>query len=234
MSDCIVNEKGNMITKVKEELCVFHKIVLYCLNISYKASSFYTAVRVSVHITIELLGIIATYVAAEVMNVLAGTMEGNATRTICILFIVMFWIEILSKLFNDLKSYCSGMHEALVSNYLNMYIMQKAAKADIEFYDSPDYYDMITAVKRDSPAVGSIVWNIINGVASLVTFISAFIILGQKNYFVALIVFVAIIPLTIVEQQFTKSIYNWELSHIKEQRKMGYLQRTFCKFPFFY
>lgn len=208
----------------KKELQIFLTMVLYCIKISYKASPFYTVVRVVVHVAVEVLGIIATYVAAGVMNILAGNLKGNAAEIICVLFMVMLLVEILSKLFNDIKSYCSGMHETLVSNYLNMYIMEKAAKADIEFYDSPDYYDMITAVKDDSHAVGSIVWNIINGLGSLVAFISAFFILSHRSYVIALIISAAVIPLTIVEQKFTKNIYNWELRHIKEQRKMGYLQ----------
>ena len=111
----IADEKEDM---RKKELQIFLTMVLYCIKISYKASPFYTVVRVVVHVAVEVLGIIATYVAAGVMNILAGNLKGNAAEIICVLFMVMLLVEILSKLFNDIKSYCSGMHETLVSNYL--------------------------------------------------------------------------------------------------------------------
>ena len=51
-----------------------------------------------------------------------------------------------------------------------------------------------------------------------------FIMIIQKYPAIAIVIIFSMIPSAIIKQMFTKSIYKWDLEHVSEQRKMGYLQ----------
>lgn len=214
-----------MVKKAKDIIVDFIGIVAYCLSLSFQASRLYTAVRIIARLFSAMATIMLTFLASELINVLAGEAGNkNGKTAVVILCLGILAVNLITVLLNKINEYCLGMHNEILKNYLNIYTMEKSLSADIEYYDSPVFYDAIESVKRDTYSIVNIVWNIIDGLSAVITFISACILICRANPLYAIIIIVTFIPSTIVNQRFTKYMYIWELDHVKEQRRMGYLQ----------
>lgn len=216
-----------MDNKIKNAVTDFWGTVIYCFKLSYKASAFYTVFRMVARIFFAIITIVSTYIMSRLMEVLAGASGGKESGSVIVgLFIFILITGVAIKVVNEINQYCTGMHNIILSNYLNIYTMEKSVTADVEYFDSPVFYDAIESVRRDNYAIVNIMWNVIDGSSSIITFLSTFIIISRKNFWFAFLVILTIIPSAIVNKKYTKYIYNWELEHIKEQRRMGYLQHV--------
>jgi len=221
----MTQKRRYMIKKVKDVIVDFISIVLYCLRLSNKASKLYTIVRIISRFSGAISVMVNTYLASELLNILAGKVgKDNAKLEIFFFSISFIIVNLVVAVLYKINEYCSGIHNEILKNYLCMSTMKKAMSVDVEYFDSPVFYDTIESVKHDSYSIVNIVWNTIDGLSAFITFISAFIIISHKNMLYTTAIIITIIPSTIVNQYFIKYVYNWDLMHIKEQRKMGYLQ----------
>ena len=203
----------------------FVYIILFCLKISFKASGMYTLIRMFFCFFIEILAVVSTYLSSQVINALSGQIKyHNVFERVIVLLVAIFAVAVLLKICNEMNSYCSSRHSDILGNFLNLQMMKRSATVDLEFYDSPSFYDSIESVRRDSRAIITIVWNTINGLGSIIMSLCIFIMIIQKYPAIAIVIIFSMIPSAIIKQMFTKSIYKWDLEHVSEQRKMGYLQ----------
>lgn len=211
-----------MIPRIKGAVTEFLHTVMYCLKLSYRASGFYTIFRLLARFAQTALAIGMTWLTGRTADALTGAAEGGM-KTVLWLFGMVLLVKLGTKVFSDMNQYCMSMHNDILQNYLNRYTMGEAVKADMEYYDSPAFYNTIESVKRDSYAVTAIVWNMIDGAGALVTFITAFVMISRNYFLFALLLTFTALPSAIVSRKYTKSVYSWDLQHIDEQRRMGYL-----------
>jgi len=193
------------------------------MKLSYRASAFYTIFRLFARFASTALTIGMTWFTGRMADALTGAAEGGM-RTVLWLFGGILAVKLGTKVFSDMNQYCMSMHNEILQNYLNQYTMGEAVKADMEYYDSPAFYNTIESVRRDSYAVTGIVWKMIDGAGALMTFVTAFAMISRKYFLFALLMTFTAIPSAIVSRKYTKSVYSWDLQHIDEQRRMGYLQ----------
>lgn len=209
--------------RIKDTVTQFIRTIIYCMKLSYRASAFYTIFRLFARFASTALTIGMTWFTGRMADALTGAAEGGM-RTVLWLFGGILAVKLGTKVFSDMNQYCMSMHNEILQNYLNQYTMGEAVKADMEYYDSPTFYNTIESVRRDSYAVTGIVWKMIDGAGALMTFVTAFAMISRKYFLFALLMTFTAIPSAIVSRKYTKSVYSWDLQHIDEQRRMGYLQ----------
>jgi len=196
-------------------------VLLYCLQISWRASRLYTLVRVFSKIAIAAIGIGLAFVSRNLFNTLTGDVDAVATLLQYSVFLAI--LTIMRLLTEKLAEYCEGMHNDVLSNHVQRELMEKSINADVGFYDSPKFYDAIQSVRGDSFAVVNVVWSAMDGVSACVTLISSFAILCGINALYGIIVVAAAIPSTVMSRLYTKTLYHFGLAHIQDERKMDYL-----------
>lgn len=199
--------------------------VLYCIKLSCKASAFYTIVRIITRFFISFSAIFLTFLTSKTISALTmGVAKEQLKSDVIFLFALILFVNIAQRVLNELDRYCTHLQNMMLSHYMNMYIMEKMANIDIECYDSPAFYDTMEAVKRDNYVITTVLWNVFDAISSMVAFCGIFVVVSSYKIWFALVIFLAIIPSAVINQRYTKFIYNWDLKNIKEQRSMGYIQ----------
>lgn len=210
---------------MKKMIISFGKNIFYCIKLSFKASKFYSIIRFASRIMNSLSVVGLTFLTSMLINNIVAGMDKEEVRVnVIVLSISILLFRVGVSLISKFDEYCTSMHNEVLLNYINIRIMKKSMDVDLEYYDSPEFYDSIEELKRDSYAITNIVWNVIDGISSFITVVCSFAIICQLNIACGLVMVTAIIPSTIANQKFTKLIYNWGLNHIKEQRQLSYLQ----------
>lgn len=197
----------------------------FCIKLSWKASKLYTIIRIISRILQSIISMVLIYMSKTVFDFLtSGSQNPNRKFDLVIYLVIILLLHLVVIVINNVSGYCMGIHNDILSNYINMTVMDKALYIDISNFDSPKYNDKFEAIQRDSYSMINIVWNAIDGIGSLITAFSSFFILCNYNIFFGIIIVAASIPSSITNLKYTKSVYKWSLDYIHQERKMGYLR----------
>ncbi|SHI24664.1 ATP-binding cassette, subfamily B [Sporobacter termitidis DSM 10068] len=77
--------------------------------------------------------------------------------------------------------------------------------------------------KRSVLSVISVLWSGLSCVSALITLICALLIIGKVSIPLTVLLVAVSLPSAILNQTYTKKLYQWNLTHIKEERQMNYL-----------
>ncbi len=203
----------------------FMSAVIYCMRLSWETSPLYSLIRAFAYIANALLPFVTLYASKYLLDMLAAA--GHAEQPFAdavFLLLAISGVSVFKLMLNKLIQYTQNIHNELMANRIQIGLMTKSMSIDMEFFDSPDYMDAMQATMVDSSALTNIVWNIFSGVSSIVSLISAFIMIGVENWLYSIVLTIASIPSALMSRRYTKALYGWRLSHTKEDRKMGYIQ----------
>ncbi len=196
----------------------------YCLSLSWKSSKLYTIIRLLGKIILPVTGILSSFIVKYIIDLLSGTLVVPDKRLMLILLVTStLLIGLVSVVVKKTVSYAEGIHNDILERHITLSMMDKSIEADLELFDNPIFYDKFTSVKRDSYATTYILWNALDCISSLITFLSAFIILSTSNWIYGVLMVFAAFPSAIAGQKYTKILYHLGLSQIKDERKKSYL-----------
>ena len=198
----------------------------WCIKLAWKASSFYTIVRLTCETALPITTILASYLGRDVLDSLvSGSYDVKMkTRVVIMLLVVLLLISLSKSLLRNADSYCQTMHEAKLDYRLSILMMDRTISADIEFFDKPEYYDQITIANRDSYAAKHLLWNTISIVSGIVSFSFVFTALSSANFIYGLAMLMAAIPSSIAAKRYTKSMYSLTVDQMRKERQMNYCQ----------
>jgi len=219
----------NMIIKIRraiEFIPEFLKTLKWCLSLSWQMSKFYTVARIFTEIIAPILIIITAFIGRQVINLLAGQAEFNLSSEYMLIILLsgICIIAIIRGLSQNVSQYYRSMHEDMMNAKIATIIMDHALKADLEFFDNPEYYDKLNSTNRDSYAINHVVWNTMSIVSSAVSFVIAFVVLSQMSLLYGISLVIVAIPASIIAASFTKVLYGLSLEQINGLRQMGYIQ----------
>lgn len=138
--------------------------------------------------------------------------------------LILSLLSILKIVSSKFSQYIQTIHNELMQNDIQAELMTKSMGLDVEFFDTPEHMDAMQAVRVDSMIIPNIVWNTISGLSSCVAFVSAFVMLSNKNLYYAVLVTLSGIPFTYYNQKYAKDIYQWRLLHMSQERESAYIQ----------
>jgi len=203
---------------------LFHSII-WCLSLCWKASKFYTVLRIIAGIATPLIAITLAFVGKHIIDLLAG--QGvfiQEVRSLVFLLIGLFALSILRMFIQKAVQYCQAMHEDILNGRLSLIIMDRSLSADLEYFDNPAYHDKLKAATNDSYSIVYIIWNVMSTISATISFTGAFLVLSQVNLLYGLVILFAALPSSIIAVRYTKLLYMLSLEQINGQRQMGYIQ----------
>jgi ABC-type multidrug transport system fused ATPase/permease subunit len=208
---------------MSERIKTFQTALAYCIRLTWNTSPLYAIVRAFVYLANALLPFTTIYASKYLIDTLSIAANRDFNKAVILLFVIC-GIQVIRTLLNKLSQYIQNIQNELISNKIRLTLMEKTMSMDMEYFDSPDYMDMLQAVNIDSYALQNIVWNMFTGASGIVSLLSAWIMISTENWLFALIVTVAAIPAAVMSQKYTKALYGWRISHTGEDRKMNYIQ----------
>lgn len=213
------------ITAIKNHITEYIGALFYCMELSWKASKYYTTFRILYGILLPVLGIINAFLGKYLLDLFAGTFKvQNRYGVLLFLMVAIFIIGFLQRGGRTLEQYAQSMHDNILSETLAIKIMDCSTKADLENFDNTVYYDKLQAAARDSFSLIHIMWNALLFLSSFISFIGIFAVLWVANPFFGILLTVAAIPSTAMSMKYTKSIYHLSMEQLKNERKKGYFQ----------
>ena len=132
-----------------KNISAFIKTILFCLQLSWKSSRFYTAIRLLFRTASPLLPLLSSFALKYLIDRLAGAGEGTGLAALLPYVGVICACSALSMALETISQYCEAMHGELLSRYLRLEMMEISLTADIEIYDNKEFYNQFTALKQD-------------------------------------------------------------------------------------
>lgn len=214
----------NMLGKVKE----FGNIVFFCFKVSWLASKKYLLIRSLIEIVIAVIPFSMIVLRKEFLNFLVSIPGTDVTSSISIyklsiLLSLMLLLSVVNRIITKAKDYFGGIHKDLITRMIETQIAEKSANLDLSYFDSAKFYNEMNNAKRDSNALQTLSWFVMDALRSGIQFIVSFIILAKLNFVFAILLIATGVPSIISEKSFAEVIYRWQRNHMPEERKMGYI-----------
>ncbi len=200
--------------------------LVWCLAIAWKASPFYTAVRIMSEMLRPVWTVYVALIGKSILDILAREKPcDNPYRLVFILLFSLFAVSLGNLLTSKASQYCQVVLNDMVHNEMATILMSRALESDIEFFDNPKYYDIITLANRDSQAVINVLWQMLNSIGAIATLGIVFFTVSQNNLFYGICMIIAAFPASVISARQTKRLYRLNHAQVSEGRKMDYCQR---------
>lgn len=201
----------------------FVSTFFYCIKLSFQASKFYAIFRILYSAAWALITLAVTYVGKMIIDELVGMNKDSDMRRLIFLLAVVSILTIAMDAAGKINDYIVSMHNELLTTTVNMKLMNISSTADMEFFDSPEYYDAFEMVKNDTYAVLGVVWSVMLFISYAISLGSALLVVSGVNISFGIIVIAATVPTGIISKKYAKELYFWDIEHIDEQRKLNYI-----------
>lgn len=222
----MIQEKENAAhTGQGKRLFTFFSAVTDCLILSWRTSRLYTLLRLLCSLIPPLLTLVTALLGKFIIDLLTGVLAVPAPTVYLFLFMGgLLAANIFRSLLQKVQLYTQSMHSDIINKELALYIMDKAGKADLEYFDNADYYDKISSCTRDSSVIANLLWNTITAISATFSVVISFVALGRLSIFYSIVILCACVPSSIVAVRYTRAIYSLSLEQINGERQKNYLQ----------
>lgn len=207
---------------MKEPLSGLFRDIGFCIQLSWNTSKRYTVARIFIQVLSALLPLGVIVITKQIFDTLASGRPD--VINMFVFYIVLYLsLQLLTIISQRIGNYFQQIHDGMLENYLNQFIIKKSGIIDICYYDCPSYYDKLRIMRSNSMAITKSVWDIVTLISSIVTFIAAFIIIINFSLLYSIIIVVSYIPIAISEQIYMQKLYNWQVENVGEERKLQYI-----------
>lgn len=155
---------------------------------------------------------------------LAGTelVQSALTGTLSIVGLT----ALCSVLFLACRGFASLAREAqgfAVSDYMDRLIHAQAVRADLEFYESPAYFDTLQRARQyGTQRPAQVAGNVLMSLRSGALLAGIVFLMATINAWLLLLIGVAIVPALLIRLYFTRMQYDWQNSRIQMERRASY------------
>ena len=208
-----------------KEGAAYIRMLLYCIRLSWRASSLYTLLRLLYELLPPILGLVNSFLGKYVLDSLAGGESSHALPQFVLLAGMIVTIRLIQNPLEKSSQYVQMMHNELLGQELSLSLMECATKVDLEYFDNTDYYDKLQAASRDTYAITQTLWNVMSFLGELLSFVAVFVVLWARQPLYALLLVPTAIPYGIASTKYTKSLYQLSMEQMNVERKKAYIQR---------
>lgn len=203
----------------------FFEFFQLSLIAAWKASPFYTMVRILSEIFQPFMSLAAVFCGKKVLDILSGSeVNDNLYTALFVQLLILATLTLANIFISKIVQYCQTTLEDMIQNEVSVKLMSKALEIDLEYFDNPEYYDKISAATRDSRVVVDILWRVLSCIGAITTLCASLVTICMESYIYGICMIVAAVPSSVIGARYTKRMYQLSLSQINERRKMDYCQ----------
>lgn len=203
----------------------YFKLLFGSFHLFWESSSKYTLI---LFLIIPLQGIIPTLsitFAKNTVDIITQSVNTHKFNS-SIIFPLVSWIitYIIAGILNPVSTYVQGGMTDKLINKINLKLMNKSNEIkDISYFEKAEFYDEIQILQEEAAwrPVNLIVF-FLDVLKGLITMISAFVLLAEFNLFIALLLFLSLIPQTIVHYKLQEEAFENMVTKSPLARKLKY------------
>lgn len=162
-----------------------------------------------------------------------GGAQGAFLKTIYLL-LALLGINILSNILTTAINIIQTLLGDIVSNQINVKVMEKSVSLDLFYYENPMFYDMLTRAQREAshkPLI--IVSQIFDLMKNIITISSMIVVLFRLHWLAVVILAATSIPYSLTQQKYARKGYSLLFGQTQDSRKMFYLNNILTSINFF-
>ena len=191
-----------------------------CISISWNASALFTVIRMVSKVITPLCSLVFSYLSKNLIDELTLTQSRNVIFYTVLLIILFSMIGLIMRKISD---YSENIHDALIGKQIQTLIMDQMKTADIKFFDDPDYLNSYSFASTNVYAVTNLLWNIIDLVASIISFAIIIVSIAKLNIIYGLLVLLTALPTAVASRYFTQKGFDLTREQLTLERKKNYL-----------
>lgn len=132
-------------------------------------------------------------------------------------------VELLSILIQSVSNIASEYQSTLVSDHINDVIHAKSVAVDLEYYESPKYYDTLHRAQQEASSRPiSIVRGLTQLIQNAISIASTAALLFTVSWIIVAALLIASIPAVLVQTIFSRKFYRWQIFRTEKERKAWY------------
>lgn len=212
-----------------QEILAFLKRLGYIFHLVLETSPWILIGFTVIAILQGLIPVAQSYVAAQILNVLADAfLHGAAAYETYIsrimgLLILQFVCIIGLNVVNTLDNIMDHIAGELVVNHVNMKIMEKAKELDTASFDSPDFYAKLENASRESGIQPTrIIRALFSVISAVISMISFTIILCSVNPTAPILIIAVSVPSALVSMHYRRKNFMYIRHNSKDRRQLTY------------
>jgi ATP-binding cassette subfamily B protein len=200
------------------------------LRFVWQASPIYTILSGVVVLVLGILPLVSLYLLKLIIDSVTdlnfsrntGILDPNFSKP---LFYIGFacGIGLLTAFFNFLTDYIKKAQSLVVADHMFSVLHEKAIKADLAHYESPEFRDTLFRAQREAPyRPTSIVNGLFSASQSGASFAAVFGLLFLFNPVLSIVMLTAAIPGIILRLKYSEKIYTWQEKRTEDERRAYY------------
>lgn len=188
----------------------------------------WTAANVTLIFVQGLLPLLSLYLMKLVVDSIAtglsGANAGEAFGRVMFFMLLAGGAMLFGALCSSIAGLVTQYQTQIVSDHMHDVLHAKSIEMDLEYYESAQYYDKQHRAQREGPSrPNSIVNGLIKVGQSAVSLLAITALLLSLHWGVALILFVAVVPETLVQLKFAGRMFRWQRQRTPTERQASYL-----------
>lgn len=168
-------------------------------------------------------------------NIVRGIKEGQGSFvSSAYLLAALFALGILSSACSSLANSIQTLIGDLISNKINVLVMEKTVSLDLLHYEDPAFHDMLTRAQREASHKPIILINQgLDLLRNMVTLSSMLFTLFRLHWLVVVILMTVCIPQSLIQRRYARKGYSLLFAQTQETRKMSYFNSVLISPAFF-
>ncbi|RQW78457.1 MAG: ABC transporter ATP-binding protein [Methanothrix sp.] len=143
---------------------------------------------------------------------------------ISMLIALAILLELLSILIQSAAGIVSEFQSTLVSDHIQDVIHAKSVAIDLEYYESPKYYDTLHRAQQEASyrpiqIVRSLTQLLQNSISMVTTAALLFVV----SWAIVLALLIASVPRVLIQIIYSGKLYRWQISRTEKERKAWYM-----------
>jgi ATP-binding cassette subfamily B protein len=220
---------GHYLSRVKslyQNLTIRKTIILI-----WTASNYWTALSIFIILFEILLLFYSLFLFKDLVNIVSNLKQSTSlTNDFTFSLLKTAFAGSLYVIATAFSNYIKDVQSSKVSIYVDDKIHKSADEADLAFFESPKYLDVLRRAKDagiDRP--GAIVSSIMEIVKNLLTLGGiAYVMLSISIYLLPLLILFTL-PNFLLKIRFAEKVLKWRISQTATERKVGYLSDLITK-----
>jgi ATP-binding cassette, subfamily B, bacterial len=164
-----------------------------------------------------------------------GVGGGRAAMAEIIGFLaLLFAFNVFSGVSACVGGYVTTILQDAVSYKVNMAVMEKSAALDLQHYESPSFYDMLSRAQREASFKPlAILSNLLEFGRGLIMMASLIVVLWGFHWLAIAVLILLGLPNSMIQQKFARRGYNLAYSQTQESRRTFYFNYLLTSIGFF-
>lgn len=179
---------------------------------------------------VGLLVLYAIKVLVDTISVELSAADGTSSSSLITVLLITGLAFLFAALFQSIAAVLRMRQGMLVSDYVDREIHGRAVSVGLQYYESPEYYDMLERAREGgSRRPAQIVANAVTTFRATITLFGIFIILGSIEYRLLPALLIPILIALVIRVYFSRRLFDWRMSRAQRERRASYLDMVMTR-----